>query len=557
MEKTFVDRAEFCDADLQEMERLRYAVETADLPETIWQLLERCAESFGDRTAAVWFEENTALTYRELSIAANTFAASMITRGIRKGHHVAVMLPNSPAFLICWFGLARIGAVMVPVNTAYTPTEAAFVVKDSDAVALFVHDELKASVPEILTHAVTDDLVFVVGAESLEGTGYQAWDALFADVVEDFNPGYPVKRDDLCNIQYTSGSTGFPKGCMLTHDYWLIAGKTMSTARGRDATTQPNRVLIWAPLYYLDPLWQIVTTFYLEGTAYIARRMQLSKFISWIEDNKIDTTWAFPEVLTKDPEFLSKGKDFPLRYTTISMWTPEARVRFQKQVSAMARECFGMTEVGLNLIVPAAAGQYAFSRSCGLPGPFRDHMIMNEEGNEVSPGQEGELWISGRSIMLGYYKKPRANAETFRGKWLRSGDKFIRDERGYHFVVGRIKEMIKRSGENIAAIEVESVLRTMEDIAEAAVVAVPDPLRREEVKAYVRLRDGLTHADVTPEQIIQHCSSRLARFKIPRYIAYVEEFPRTPSRKIAKAKLVGASNDLREGAFDLVEGIWR
>lgn len=539
------------------MAKLRHIVETADLPETLTELLERCVASSGDAPAAVWFDDGITLTYRELNRLVSTFAAALSRRGIRKGNHVSVMLPNSPASLICWFGLARLGAVIVPVNIAYTPEEAAFVIRDSNAVALVVHDELLHTVAQIKGASIDDSFVFVYGDKETAPTPYVAWNCLFVDSVDSFEPEYPVCRHDLLNIQYTSGSTGFPKGCMLTHDYWLIAGKTMAEARGREPDLKQQRILIWPPFYYLDPMWQLVATLYLGATAYIARRMQLSKFLSWIEDYQIDTCWAFPELLSKQPDFLSKDESFPLRYTSISMWTPEARQRFDGRTRAIGREAFGMTEVGLNLIVPRDAGDYAFTKSCGLAGPFRDHIVVDENGEEVPDGQEGELCVSGRSIMLGYYNRPGANADTFRGKWLRTGDKVYHDAHGYYYVVGRIKDMIKRSGENIAAIEVEGVLRTMDEIEEAAVLAVPDPLRREEVKAYVRLREGLTRDQVTPAQIVAHCAKRLAAFKLPRYIAYVEEFPRTPSRKIAKRVMKESATDLQKDAFDVVEGIWR
>lgn len=159
--------------------------------------------------------------------------------------------------------------------------------------------------------------------------------------------------------------------------------------------------------------------------------------------------------------------------------------------------------------------------------------------------------------MWGYYKRPAANAEVFNGSWFRTGDYFRQDEDGYFYIVGRMKDMVKRSGENIAAREVESVLSGIEGIVEAAVIPVPDARRGEEVKAYIRLREDMRWQDLPPEKIVESCAVHLAPFKVPRYITYVDDFPRTASRKIAKQQLKQEVSDLTAGAFDRLEGVWR
>jgi acyl-coenzyme A synthetase/AMP-(fatty) acid ligase len=165
--------------------------------------------------------------------------------------------------------------------------------------------------------------------------------------------------------------------------------------------------------------------------------------------------------------------------------------------------------------------------------------------------------VSGRSFRWGFYKRPAANAECFRGRWFRTGYIFYRDENGYHYIVGRIKDMIKRAGENISAHEVEKALCALDGIEEAAAVPVPDPLRREEVKVYLLLKEGVTPSDCPPEAIIEHCRKRLAPFKVPRYITYVTDFPRTASRKIRKQMLIAETSDLTAGAWDREKGEWR
>ncbi len=215
-----------------------------------------------------------------------------------------------------------------------------------------------------------------------------------------------------------------------------------------------------------------------------------------------------------------------------------------------------MTELGTATITPTDAGEKNFQRTCGTPAPQRWLKIVREDGHEVERGEIGELWVSGPGIMWGYYKRPAANAEMFRDEWFRTGDYFRQDQDGYFYIVGRMKDMVRRAGENIAAREVEAVLNEMEPILESAIVPVPDEKRGEEVKAYIRLREGSTQKTCDPEMIAAHCKQHLAPFKVPRYYAYVEDFPRTATGKISKPKLVEKA-DLRVGAYDRVDRTWR
>jgi acyl-CoA synthetase (AMP-forming)/AMP-acid ligase II len=217
-----------------------------------------------------------------------------------------------------------------------------------------------------------------------------------------------------------------------------------------------------------------------------------------------------------------------------------------------------MTEIGTGTLVPDWADEKSLLRTCGVPAAFRELRIMNDDLTETPEGEVGELWVSGRSIFWGYYKRPVANAESFDGKWFRTGDLFRRDADGFYYLVGRIKEMIKRSGENVAANEVEAVLRSLPGIEEAAVVPVPDPLRREEVKAYLKLKEGMTVTDLPPEVVLEHCRKHLAAFKVPRYLQYMEvDFPRTPSRKIAKKVLIQNMSDPFLNTYDAQDKQWR
>jgi long-chain acyl-CoA synthetase/crotonobetaine/carnitine-CoA ligase len=540
------------DPGAAQMLALRRQAEATPLPETLGDFVRERAAALGDAPLGNWFEAGRILTYRGLDESADKLASSLLGLGVRKGCHVAVMLPNGPEFPITWVALARLGAVMVPVNTAYTPRELAFVLADSDSQFLVIHHAFlpvldSAARPEMLG----DANVIVCGGAA--AAPMRSWDALHDEGAAPFVAPSAVSRTDLLNLQYTSGTTGFPKGCLLSHDYWMIIALNAATLRMPPG--EVRNVLIWAPFFYMDPMWQFLMTMRLGGTAFIAERISLRHLFDWLEQYRIHYC-VIPEPALKQHPPGPQDARLSLKVASIYGWRAEARRELEQRFGILAREGYGMTEIGNCAVVPLAAGEKAYSASCGIVSPFREVRILDEDGQELPPGEIGELWVRGRSILWGYHKRPQANAESFRGEWFRTGDLFRRDADGYLFIVGRIKDMIKRAGENIAANEVEAVLREMPEIEEAAVLAVPDDTRREEVKACLKLRDGLTPQDVPPEAVAAHCAARLARFKIPRYLAYVADFPRTPSRKIAKKEL-RAAPDLIAGAYDLQEKRWR
>ena len=196
------------------------------------------------------------------------------------------------------------------------------------------------------------------------------------------------------------------------------------------------------------------------------------------------------------------------------------------------------------------------SGSCGKPGPFRQARIVDETGKAVAQGESGELQLRGPGILQGYYKNPEATKSAFDGDWFRTGDLFRQDADGYYYIVGRLKDMIRRASENIAARELEVVMAALPQVMEVACVPVPDDIRGEEVKAYIVLQPGLTAADLGPQTIIEHCTAKLAPFKIPRYIAYATELPKTTSGKIAKKVLVQGVTDLKAGSYDRILEQW-
>jgi len=296
----------------------------------------------------------------------------------------------------------------------------------------------------------------------------------------------------------------------------------------------------------MDPQWQLVMALHCGARLNVAGRLSASQFIHRVKTYDIDMAWIPRPLLSQksSPDDIN----LPLKKLFIGGASAENIAQLQQRFGIKVSNAYGMTEIGPGLIVPEEISDAEVLGTCGLIAPFRQCKVVLENGEQAAANVPGELWIKGDGIFKGYYNKPEANKESFVDGWFRTGDKFIQTENGYFKIIGRFKDMIRRSSENISAMEVEYVLSQHPKIEQAAVVAVPDEYRGEEIKAFVLLREP-TKA-FAPEQIIDHCQTRLAAFKIPRYIEFVSDFPYTPSKKIAKHKLLETNKDLTANSWD-------
>lgn len=531
-------------------ERLMRTVETTPLPVNVGTLLADRAAAFPDTPVLNFFDDGEVLSYRDLDDRVTRLASGLSRLGIGHGTHVGVMVYTCATYPITWLALARLGAVTVPINFNYTPRELEYMLTDSDAEYLIIQSDLIHLLESIAAPSVPDARVVVVGDAPAKGR--RSWEALLAAGDPAFRvPRLPV-LDDLMNIQYTSGTTGLPKGAMLPQRYWLTFGR-VGAAQIQDDVTE---VLIAQPFYYVDAQWMFLMAVLQGGTAHVARKQSASRFFGWVKQFGIHFC-NFPEVVSRAPETPEDAhNDLKVLYS-YSHQLPNYRW-YEKRYGCLARQGFSMTEIGIGMYVPFEADHMTGTGTVGLPAAFREAMVADSQGRPVPDGELGELCVRGIGMLQGYYKKPEATAAAFHeGQWFRTGDLGRRSPEGWFWYLGRMKDMVKRSGENVSATEVEAVLRGVDGLMEAAVLPVPDPLRGEEVKAYLLLAEGRTRDDVPPEAVLSHCAKNLAKFKIPRYLEYVSEFPRTPSLKIKKSALIAAKPDLTVGSYDAAEKIWR
>lgn len=528
----------------------RRLIESEPLPDNMGALIDAAADEAGDRLLWNFFESGETITYADMRRTVNGLAAGLLAIGIRKGTHVGVMLPNIAAFPLTWLALGRIGAVMLPINPGYTPREIAHVMQVAEAEWVVTHASTRATLDQ--AHAeglvsVPPERMIVVGGDAPDGA--RDWQAL-AEPAEDFAAPEPVSHDDLLNIQFTSGTSGFPKGCMLSQRYWISAGKVNAFRDGRVY----RRILASTPFFYMDPQWLLLMTMYQRGTLFVAARQSTSRFSLWLKEFDIEfclLPWVLHGIAAQPHD-----ADNKVVRANIYGCPRNLHQALETRFDLNAREAFGMTEVGPAMFAPIERSDKVGSGSCGVPCPFRQCRIVDEACNPVPQGAIGELQISGPGIMLGYYNNPEATAEVLRDGWFSTGDLFRQDEDGFFYIVGRKKDMIRRSAENIAAREVETVLAAAPGVAEVAVVGVPDPLRGEEVKAYLKLKEGQGPDRALLDGVIATAQAGLAAFKVPRFYAFVEDFPRTASLKISKPQLKARDTDPRAGSYDRTVGAW-
>lgn len=511
-------------------------------PKTVPGLLAHAAGQWAEREFLRFADGS--LTFAQAHELAQSVAKSLIARGLEPGDRVAIMLPNTAAWPITWLGVLSAGLVAVPINATYREADLAHIIGDAQprliVAAPAFHEVIRAAVVETQN---TDLLVVVpdeLRADSEEG-----------DV-------RPVAEDALANLQYTSGTTGFPKACMLGHDYWLELGALAARLAG---VTASDVTLTSQPFSYIDPMWNTIMALTAGIPLVVLPRFSASGFMQSVREHRVTTLYllgTMPALLLKQPP-TPEDRDNDLRLVWCSAIPPRRHVELEARWGALWREAYGLTESGVDLYVPESDSSSVGSGMLGIPSPGKTIRILSAEGEDVLGEGTGELLIKGTPMMRGYWHLPDETAKTIQDGWLHSGDLVHRDAAGSIKLVGRSKDMIRRGGENIAAVEVEAALMSDASVRVAAVIPQPDELFGEEVKAVIILNEDVAPTAEAARSIVGRLSTQIARFKLPRFVEFAQELPMTPSERVAKGALAsrpstGPTFDLRDDSMTTTRG---
>ncbi len=488
--------------------------------EDLLSLVRRQSDRWGDRTFMT-FGDGESMSFSDLERRIAGFRRHLLDLGIAPGDRVALMLKNSLFYPVAWLGILSAGAVAVPMNSRLGELDARFVLQHSGAVGLVVDDRTQ----DVARAAAPADVRAVVVARSGEP---------MQELATDEDVAAPLLRgDSLANIQYTSGTTGFPKGCLLRHLYWQRMGTAASAAMG---ITENDTLITSQPHSYVDPQWNAVAALQRGAHLVLLDSFHPTTFMRDVARFEVTLFYCLgvmPTLLLKQPA-TAHDRNNSLTRVFCSAIPAEQHAVIEQRWGAPWFEIFGMTETGVNVGVAAGDHDRFVGTGCiGRALPHNEVAVVDEQDRPVPPGAIGEMVLRGLGMMDGYHNDREATTAFFRGGWAHTGDLVESDEDGYIYYRGRRKEMIRRAGENIAPIEIEAALASHHDVIECAVVPVPDPDLGEEIKAYV-----VASSPVEATVLGDYLRSKIAIFKVPRYWEFRASLPHTPSEKVAKHQLL-------------------
>jgi fatty-acyl-CoA synthase len=520
------------------------ASETALLGETIGANLARTARAFPEADALVSSHEGTRYTYRELDAAVDDLAAGLVTAlGVRKGDRVGIWSPNCAAWVLLQYATARAGVILVNINPAYRSHELEFVLRQSGCSVLVSATSFKTSDYRAMVEEVRPGLPEL---HSVVYLGEEGWASLSAagtaaghDVVRERE--LDLDTDDSINIQYTSGTTGFPKGATLSHHNILNNGFFIGE---HCRYTHLDRVCIPVPFYHCFGmvLGNLACTSHGACIVVPSPAFEPRATLAAVEAERCTSLYGVPTMFIAELEHPDlPGFDLTSLRTGIMAGSPCPVEVMKQTVSRMHMEevtiCYGMTETSpvSTQTAPADSLEHRVS-TVGRVHPHVEIKIVDtESGRTVPRGQPGELCTRGYSVMSGYWDDPERTAEVIDAAgWMHTGDLATMSGDGYVNIVGRAKDMVIRGGENVYPREVEEFLYRHPAVEDVQVVGVPDERYGEELVAWVKVRDG---REVDGDELREFCKGQIAHFKVPRYVLFTGEMPMTVTGKIQKFKL--------------------
>jgi len=534
------------------------AIRAAD---TVAEAVEAAATLWPDDPFVTDATTGETLTFGELAARGDALAGALDSVGVAPGDRVGLYLHNGIEYVVAIAACARLGAVQTPINWHYRPREAAHAF-DTAAVSTVVVEwdgEFFDVLDETLAESPVTDVVVLDGAEanadengSTDAPAFRAFDGADThrrSALSGEPPAVDRDGDDPVAVLYTSGTTGLPKPAVLSNEAFLLAATSFRAVPFADDDVNYNPF----PLFHANAQCYSLLGSVLAGTEYVlADRFSASAFLDHVRRHGVtsfNVLGGVPKMLLaayEDEPIPDTGLDLAVGPISTEAWEPFAE-RFDLEVvqlySQTEHPVLVLNHPDREQVRHGAIGKPTF------PDLGHEARVLDDDGEPVPAGETGELVRSAVGAMDGYRELPEKTAETLRDGWLHSGDVVRRDEDGYLYYVDRKKFMIRRSGQNISAREVEDVIDELPGVAASAVIPVPDTVRGEAVKALVKRVDG---GDVTERDVVAHVASTLAAYKVPRYVAFVESFPRTPSERIQRVDLAERHED-REHAWDREE----
>ncbi|MFF0429973.1 AMP-binding protein [Streptomyces sp. NPDC004520] len=515
------------------------------LDETIGRNLRRAVASFGDRDALVdRTGSGRRWSYAELDARTDALAAGLLDLGVEPGDRIGLWSPNSAEWVFTQYAAAKIGAILVNINPAYRSYELEYVLGHAGVSVLVAARTLRTTdsagmIAEVAPRCPELRHTVIIGGEQWDGL-LAGPDPRTARRLAEIDAA--LHPDDAINIQYTSGTTGLPKGATLTHRNILNNGFFTGELL---EYTEEDRVCLPVPFYHCFGMVMGTIAAFSHGACVVipGSFFEAAATLQAVEAERCTSLYGVPTMFIAElnhPDF--DAYDLGSLRTGIMSGTP-CPVEVMRQVvdrMHMSRVtiCYGMTET--SPVACQTRPDDSLERrvsTVGTAGPHVEIKIVDPEtGQTVPRGRQGEFCTRGYSVMRGYWRQPDKTAESIDADgWMHTGDLAVMDEDGYVSITGRIKDMVIRGGENIYPREIEEFLHTHPDILDAQVVGVPDPYYGEELVAWIRLREGAPPIDAPV--LWAYCSGRLAHFKIPRYVAVVDSFPMTASGKVRKVEL--------------------
>jgi long-chain acyl-CoA synthetase len=519
---------------------------------TVRELLDQRAAKYGDKTFFISPDTGREISYQQLNQQANRVSNLLTSFGIQKGEKVAILLPNIPDFLFAYFGAMKLGAVAGPINILLKEKEISFVLNNSESYVLFTGKEFLPYIEAIEVECPLLREIVVVdwdGNDPLETTisipthSMEKVLRLMSDTLE----GLDVSPKDEAMIIYTSGTTGNPKGVLLTHENLIInASHIVSSHRFDDNT----RALCILPLFHVNgEVVTVISPLYFGGSVVIPQKFSASRFWETIAKYKVNFFSAVPtnlSILLHTNTDTSQLDLSSLKFCICGAapLPVEVQKAFEKKFGIYIIEGYGLSETtcysSFNHHPPK--GQEAlgegnrYRRFSSIGVAFGNEMkIFDNNDQELPPGERGEIVIRGRNVMKGYFKRPEATEEAFKSGWFHTGDIGYMDQDGYFYITDRKKDMIIRGGENIYPREIDEVLYEHPKVRDAATVGVPHDKYGEDVRSFIVLKEGQT---ATEQELLDYCQERLAFYKCPKEITFIDEIPKGPSGKLLRRKLI-------------------